>query len=41
MIDDYAISLPAFPSRANLKLHNIFVTPKLVKKVITKLHSRY
>ena len=33
------ISLPAFPSRTNLKLHNISVTPKMVKKVITNLDS--
>ena len=26
-----------FPSRTNLKLHNISVTPKMVKKVITNL----
>ena len=32
-------SLPDFPSRTNLKLHNISVTPKMVKKVITNLHS--
>ena len=31
------ISLPAFPSRTNLKLHNISVTPKMVKKVIMNL----
>ena len=31
------ISLPVFASRANLKLHNISVTPKMVKKVITNL----
>ena len=31
------ISLPVFPSRTNLKLHNILVTPKMVKKVITNL----
>ena len=36
-IDDSAISLPVFHSRTNLKLHNISVTPKLVKKVITIL----
>ena len=30
-------SLPAFSFRTNLKLHNIHVTPKLVKKVITNL----
>ena len=35
---DYAgIPLPVFPSRTNLKLHNISVTPKMVKKVITNL----
>ena len=32
------ISLPVFPSRINLKLHNISVTPKMVKKVIMNLH---
>ena len=37
--DDSGISLPAFPSRTNLKLHNISVTPKIVKKVITNLDS--
>ena len=31
---DSGISLFVFPSRTNLKLHNIFVTPKMVKKVI-------
>ena len=31
------ISLPVFPSRTNLKLHNISVTPKMVKKVVTNL----
>ena len=35
-VDDSGISLPAFPSRTNLKLHNIFATLKMVKKVITK-----
>ena len=34
---DTGISLPAFPSRTNLKLHNISVTPYLVKKVIMNL----
>ena len=33
-LDDSGISLPVFPSRTNLKLHNISVTPKMVKKVI-------
>ena len=35
--DDSGISLPVFPSRTNLKLYNIYVTPKMVKKVITNL----
>ena len=33
------ISLPVFPSRANLKLHNISITPKMVQNVITNLDS--
>ena len=33
-LDESGISLPASPSRTNLKLHNISVTPKMVKKVI-------
>ena len=36
-LDDSGISLPAFPSRTNLKLHNISVTPNMVKKVIMNL----
>ena len=36
---DYGISLPVFPSRTNLKLHNISITPKMVKKVITNRDS--
>ena len=36
-VDDSGISLPVFPSRTNLKLHNISVTPKMVIKVITDL----
>ena len=36
-LDDSGISLPVFPFRTNLKQHNIFVTPKMVKKVITNL----
>ena len=36
-LDDSGISLPVFPSRTNLKLHNISVTPKMVKKVIMNL----
>ena len=33
-LDDSGISLPVFPSRTNLKLHNISVTPKMVRKVV-------
>ena len=36
---DSGISLPVFPSRANLKLHNISITPKIVKKFIMNLDS--
>ena len=36
-LDDSGISLPVFPSRTNMKLHNISVTPKMVKKVIINL----
>ena len=36
-LDDSGISLPVFPSRTNSKLHNIFVSPKVVKKVIMNL----
>ena len=35
--DDSCISLPVFPSRTNLKLHNISVSPKIVRKVIMNL----
>ena len=38
-LDDLEFSLPVFSSRTNLKLHNISVTPKMVKKVITNLDS--
>ena len=38
-LGDSGISLPAFPSRTNLKLHNISVTPKMVKKIIKSLDS--
>ena len=31
------ISLPAFSSRTNLRLHNISVTPKMIKKIIMNL----
>ena len=37
-LDDSGISLPFFPSRTNLKLDNISVTPKMVKKVIINLN---
>ena len=36
-LDDSGISLPVFSSKTNLKLHNIFVTPKMVKVVTMKL----
>ena len=32
-------NLPVFPSRTNLKLHNISITSSMVKKVITNLDS--
>ena len=38
-LDDSGISLPVFPSRTNLKLHSIYITPKMVKKVITNVDS--
>ena len=38
-LDDSGISLPVFPSKTNLKLHNISITSKMVKKVITNLYS--
>ena len=37
-LDDSGISLPVFPSRTNLKLHKISVTPKMVRKVIMNLY---
>ena len=37
--DDLGISLSVFPSRTNLKLHDISVTPMMVKKIITNLDS--
>ena len=36
-LDDSGISLTVFPSRTNLKLHNISVTPKMVRKVVMNL----
>ena len=38
-LDDFGFSLPVFPSRTNLKLHNISITPTMVKKVIMNLDS--
>ena len=37
-LDDSGISLPVFPSRTHLKLHNTSVTPKIAKKVIMNLN---
>ena len=36
-LDDSGISLPVFPPRTNLKLYNISVTPKMVRKVVMNL----
>ena len=36
-LDDSGVSLPVFPSRTNLKLHIISVTPKIVRKVVINL----
>ena len=36
-LDDLGVSLPVFPSRTNLKLHNISVTPKTIRKVVMNL----
>ena len=36
-LDDSGISLPVFPCRTNLKLHNVSVTPKILKKVVMNL----
>ena len=36
-LDDLGTSLPVFSFRNNLKLHNISVTPKIVKKFIIKI----
>ena len=42
ILDDSGISLPVFPSRTNLKLHNISITPKMVKKSQqTWIHQRH
>ena len=36
-LDDSGVSLPFFSSRTNLKLHNISVTPRMVRKVVMNL----
>ena len=36
-LDDSGVSLSVFPFRTNLKLHNISVTPKMVRKVVMNL----
>ena len=38
-LDDSGISLPVFPSRTNLRLHSISITPNMIKKVIMNLDS--
>ena len=38
-LDDFGISLTVFLSRTNLKLHNISITCKMVKKLIMDLDS--
>ena len=36
-LNDWGIFLPVSPSRSNVKLHNIHVTPNIGKKVMTDL----
>ena len=36
-LDELGVSLPVFSSRTNLKLHNISVTCKMVRKVVMNL----
>ena len=36
-LDDSGISLPVYPSRTNLKLHNTSVTPQIVRKFVMNL----
>ena len=36
-LDESGIFLPVFPSRTRLKLHNISVTPKKFKRIVTNL----
>ena len=38
-LDSLSVSLPDFSSRTNLKLHNIFISAKMVKKFIINLDS--
>ena len=38
-LSDSGMSLPIFPSRTNLKLNNIYITPRMVKKIIANLDS--
>ena len=38
-LDDSGISLPVFPSRTNLRLHSISITPNMIKKVIMNFDS--
>ena len=38
-LDDSGIFLHVYPCRTSPRLHNIFVTRKMVKKVITNLDS--
>ena len=38
-LDDSGITLPVFTSRTNLKLYNISITPKMIKKVIANIDS--
>ena len=38
-LEDSGISLPVFPSRTNLRLHNISITPRMVEKIITNFDT--
>ena len=38
-LDDSGTTLPVFTSRTNLKLYNISITPKMIKKVIANIDS--
>ena len=39
LLKTFLISLPVFFSRTNLKVHNISITPKIIKKVVMNLDS--